>query len=247
MFTTPTFYKFRNSEFIQYLTDVKKIVLQRDPQALQVVTQIDALNQQISVMDGVYKKQLGSTITQELEALDKRRDLAIIGIRTAVEAYTYHYDQTKQDAGKDLLQSIDQYGGTIARQNYQTETTNLRNLIQDWSTVSSLKSAITALGLADWAKELGESNDLFNTKYLERNTEYAVDSKVNVTELRDKAKESYTILINHITAHATLNPSKDYDTVVQEINTLTEQYNILVEKRGAISTDTDIEEEMIQE
>jgi hypothetical protein len=52
------------------------------------------------------------------------------------------------------------------------------------------------------------------------------------------------LIINHITAHATLNPSKDYDTVVQEINTLTEQYNILVEKRGTISTDI---EEMIQE
>ncbi|WP_103072394.1 DUF6261 family protein [Aquimarina sediminis] len=238
MFITPSFYKFRNSEFIQYLIDVKKTVVQRDPQLLQIAPQTALLNEQVKAMDNVYKKQLGSTITQELEALDKLRDLAITGIRTTVEGYTYHHDTIKSNAGKLLLHSIDQYGSKIARQNYQTETTTLRNLTQDWITDPDLKIALSNLHLTEWAKELEKTNDSFNTKYLERNTEYALDSKINVTELRDNAKKSYDELINHIVAHATLTPSEEYDIVIKEINTLTEQYNILVEKRET-STDSD--------
>jgi len=250
MFTTPTFNKFRNREFIQYLNDIKQIVNRRDPRVLKVVPQAYVLNEQLTALENVYKNQLGSTITQELEALDKRRDLAIIGIRAVAEGNTNHFDPAKRAAGEELLKSIDKYGSPICRQNYLAETVTIQNLTNDWHSVLILQGALAILGLTDWAGELKESNDAFNRKYLERNEEYVVDSKVNVTELRDKAKESFILLIDHITAHGTLTLLEKYAVVVKEINTITEQYNTMVAKRGSTKinlVDINVKEEVIQE
>ncbi len=244
MFIVPAFYKFRNSEFIQYQIDFIKIINQHNPKALQITTQLMALQEQTTAMDDVYKKQLGSTITSELEALDKRRDLAIIGIRSVAEGFTYHHDPAKHTAAGKLLQSIDQYGDRISKQNYQEETTSLRNLTDDWHNILILKAALVTLDLMDWAMELKESNESFNVKYLERNREYALDSKINVTKLRDGAKARYSDLIAHLTAHAILSPCLAYDTVIKEINTLTDQYNDLVQKRSM--TNAAIAEELPQ-
>lgn len=231
MVTAPSFYKYRNSEFIQYLTDIKSIILKHDPKVLKVKPQTIALIDTITVMHEVYKKQLGITITDEIQALDKRRDVAIIGIRSVAEGFTYHFDIVKRNAAEKLINSIDQYGSSIARQNYLAQTTILRNLTEEWRTSVHLKAAIAMLNLNDWVYELKESNDLFNAKYLKRNTEYADASRVNVSELRDEAKIAYSNLINHITAHVTLSLSETYITLVDEINSITKQYNTLVQRR----------------
>ncbi len=237
MLTKPTFYKFRNSEFIQYLTYVKNIVILRDPQALKLAPQSATLIREIFAMDEVYKKQI-NTITKDLETLDKRRDIAIIGIRIILEGYIYHFDQTKQNAAKELLQNIDDYDKEIAKQNYQVKTVTLNNLTHDWNTVLELKTALITLDLIDWAEELKESNQTFNKTYLEHNTEYIFDSKTDVTQLRNKVIECYTDLTNHIIAYATLQSSDVYENIIKEINALTKKYNDLVEKRETVDVET---------
>ncbi len=236
MFTRPTFYKFRNSEFIQYLTYVKNIVILRDPQALKLAPQSATLIREIFAMDEVYKKQI-NTISKDLEAIDKRRDLAIIGIRIVLEGFIYHFDHTKRNAAKELLQSIDNYEKRIAKQNYHVKTITLDHLTYDWETILELKTALITLDLTDWAKELKESNTTFNKTYLKHNAEYLFDSKTDVTQLRNKVKESYTDLINHITAYATLHSSEVYENIIKEINILTKKYNDIVEKREPLDVE----------
>ncbi|MBQ0735209.1 DUF6261 family protein [Aquimarina celericrescens] len=234
MFTPPTFYKYYNSEFIQYLTDIKNIVQKRNPKILKVLPQAVLLNKQLTHLSAVYKRELDNTIARELEALEKRRELAIMGIRSVAEAFTYHFDIAKCTAGEELIKSMDRYG--LKEFDYQTQTTTIHNLTEDWDKTLMLKAALVTLDIIDWAQELKESNESFNSKYLERSPENDVlDNKMNFTNLRDKAKESYDILISHITKHAVLTVAKKYEIVIKEINRLTEEYNIKAEQRGNIN------------
>ncbi len=238
MVTIPSFYKFRNSEFIQYQTDLQTIITSYDAQSVQLSDPLAALEAQTTAMDQVYKKQLGSDITKLLEQSDRRRDTAIIGLRAIAEAYTYHYELPQQEAGQLLVDSIRTYGNNIARQNYPTQTTTLRTLLQLWDTDTRYSDAISTLGLNAWVAELEQSNTAFADLYLERNASYAEDSSTSVTILRSETKEAYTVLIDHIKAHALLNASATYEQLIKELNTLTEQYNALVEKRsGSIEDD----------
>ncbi|WP_271782322.1 DUF6261 family protein [Aquimarina algiphila] len=215
---------------------MKNIVILRDPQALKLAPQSATLIREIFAMGEVYKKQV-NTITKDLEAIDERRDLAIIGIRIVLEGFIYHFDLTKRNAAKELLQSIDGYEKRISKQNYHVKTVTLDNLIYDWETILELKTALITLDLTDWVEELKENNTSFNETYIEHNTQYMFDSKTNVTQLRSKVKESYTDLINHITAYATLHSSEAYENIVKEINTLTKRYNDLAEKREPVDVE----------
>ncbi|WP_160114761.1 DUF6261 family protein [Aquimarina sp. AU474] len=200
--------------------------------------QIITLNDRLNFIDDIYKKQIGITITSDLDLLDKRRDLAVIGMRSVVESYTYHFDPAKRAAGRVLLQSIDQYKVTIIKQNYHAKTILLRNLTEDWEKIMVLKAALITLDLKDWEQEIRVSNISFNTIYLKQNTEYTKISKTDMASLIDKAHESYISLTNHITTHATLSLSDTYNKVVKDINLLTAKYNLLVEKRLNIAIDT---------
>ncbi len=231
MFTVPTFIKFRNTEFILYLKEVKSIVTKHDPKILNVVPQIIMLNDHLNLISEVYTMQIGNTITKDLEMLDERRDFAIIGLRSILESHTYHFDTAKRAAGRVLLQSIDQYRVAIIKQNYHAKTILLRNLIEDWEKILVLKAALITLDLKDWEQEIRTSNISFNTIYLEHNKEYTKSSKVDVAKFRDKALESYSALTNHITAHAIVYPSNSYTKVIKDINLLTANYNLLVQKR----------------
>lgn len=240
MFTTPSFYMFRNSEFIKYLIEIKNIVIVQNPRALKIESQTVVLTQQITFIDGALKKQLENPTISNTDPneIDQRRDLAIIGIRSIVEAYTYNVDETKNAAGAALLESIDKYGSPIAQNSYEAQNNALDNLLNDWSTILILKASIAILGLTNWVEELSENNEpLTETSFNHNLTSSLPSSKINIYRLRNQAKKSYNNLINHIACHASLHP-KIYEGVVREINILTSRYNTQVEKRKNIISDT---------
>ncbi len=238
MFTTPAFYMFRNSEFIKYLIDIKNIIIVQNPRALKIESQTALLTQQITVIDDVLKKQLENPTIQNADPdeIDQRRDLAIIGIRSIVEAYTYNVDEIKSAAGAALLESIDKYGSPITQHNYEAQNNALDNLLYDWSTILILKASIAILGLTGWVEELSEGNDSSIKTPFSHNLTTVSNSKINIYGLRNQAKKSYNNLIHRIASHASLNP-KTYEGVVREINILTNRYNTLVEKRKTTVSD----------
>ncbi|WP_271768455.1 DUF6261 family protein [Aquimarina algiphila] len=239
MFTTPAFYMFRNSEFIKYLIDIKNIIIVQNPRALKIESQTAVLTQQITVINGALKKQLENPTISNTDPneIDQRRDLAIVGIRSIVEAYTYNVDEIKSAAGAALLESIDKYGSPIAQHTYEAQNNALDNLLHDWSTILILKASIAILGLTSWVEELSEDNESSPQISFNHNLTSVPNSKINIYRLRTQAKKSYHNLINHIASHASLNP-KTYEGVVREINILTSRYNTLVEKRKNTVSDT---------
>lgn len=232
MITTIDVSRMRNDEFIQFMVNVAEITNLQDTEDLKIKTQTDALQLQAKALDEVFKKQQGSDTTTVIKELDRQRDFAIIGIRNLLEAYSYHYNEETRNAAIQLRESMAKYGDRIYDLNYQAETTTVRNLVEEWKTTPHLTAAVQKMNAAPWVDYLDTTNSDFNTTYLERNTELSEVTSVSVTSLRDSVVDDYRTLVAHITSHATLNPAEGYTKLINQLNTLIDQYKVLLDSRN---------------
>lgn len=222
----------RKSEFIRFNKDVLSIANKQNPAALGIATQVAALQASVNPLDDLFVKERGNLITPELQTLDARRDAALIGIRLSAEAATYHYDPELISASRQILLAFDKYGHNLTKLNYIAETEVIISLADDLNSDAELRTAVNALDLSDWVKELSAANTAFNERYLARNTDYATRPDGNFIIQRELVIDAWQQLAGHITAHATLTPSAAYTQLIKEINTLIDQYNQLINNRS---------------
>lgn len=222
----------RNDEHLQLNKDVAILTLQNNPEALNIKPQYEALALKNDELDALYKKRSGSDLTQELTALDDRRDRAISGLIIIADGYQYHFDASTSMAGSRLSANFKLYGNAIARQNLQSETNILTSIVNDLEEKPELAAAITTLGLTTWKEELKAANSLFGAKYIERTVEYSEVTKETLAAKREETNQVYYKLRQHIEANATLNEGNvGYTKLINQINSLIQQYNLVLEKR----------------
>ena len=232
MITKPNFQGLHNDELVQFLNDSLTVCKQQNVDKLNLTGQVTNLDTQTTAINAVFKIAKGSSITEKVVALDKRRDGNIIGIHTYTEGLTYHFDPSMQEAAKTILYSIDKYGKNLYLLNYQAETSTINKLINDWTNDTKLVEALAKLNLTDWAKELKTSNDLFNETFLRRVDEKSTEEGIKFAELRKASIESFRNLVKHIEARATLATDVSYDAIIKPLNALIEKYNRLVANRS---------------
>jgi len=102
-----------------------------------------------------------------------------------------HYDETTRQAAGLLLNKIHNFGPSIARQNYPTETTSINGIIDSFNTEPKLKEALKLLKLAEWTKKLDSQNKLFSKRYIDRIDESAKQSDDKIKELRSTTTENF--------------------------------------------------------
>ncbi len=223
----------RNAEYLQYTKDFEGIINLNNPETLQIDTKLAAFSAKITELEALYKKALASETTQELIALDERRDNAINGMYYFLMSQTYHYEKEKRSKSQSLLDNMALYGSGIARLNYQAETAVLNNMIRDWENRPELSSVIADFDLSGWLTELKEANDLFNGKYLSRTQEYGDANPETIKLKREEANAAYYALRDRIDALHLLveTPPSPYTTLINQLNALTAQYNALLTNR----------------
>ena len=235
--TTPYVNRFRNGEYLQYMKDVLKLVNQQDVALLELTDQRDTLTGLTTQIDEVFQQSLGSAITQEIIALDERRDRAFVGIKAVLNGFTYHNNASKQDHAKNAIHSIDVYGKDITRKSYQEETAIISSCINDFETKPELIAAVNDLNLTDWLAELKSANETFGTKYIERVGETAANPLTSISELRTATTFAYKTLMSHIQAHDVLGDNATYASLIEEVEVLTKQYNLVVDNRTSTPND----------
>ncbi|MEY8860822.1 DUF6261 family protein [Tenacibaculum singaporense] len=233
---SPYLNRYRNGEYLQYMKDILQLVNLQDVDALALTNPTNELTTIVNRIDSLYQQVQGSSLTQEIIALDTRRDKAITGIRTLVSAYTNHFNEATISAAKALLATINTYGTDIARKSYQEQTAILDSISKDFETEPELIQAISLLDIATWVAELKNANTEFSAKYIERVGETAASPENNIQELRTEASLTYRKLVLHIEAHATLSENEAYPTLLNEIDVLAKQYNLVVDNRSKSST-----------
>ncbi|CAH0229325.1 hypothetical protein SRABI27_02433 [Pedobacter sp. Bi27] len=224
----------RNGEYIQFLTDTLNIVSKNNPEALKVSAQYDALRTATADIEKLFKISQGSLVTQELEVLDKRRDDAINGITLQVQSLSYSADAVLNKHGKTLSAHLALFGTGIAKDNYQSETTSLRNIANDWKNKPELQEAVTALSLGSWLTEMETANDAFNLAYIKRNEELALAPSDKLKELRNTANNLYYKLRTRINSNLDISDGAEpWSATVNLLNQNISTYTALQTRRGA--------------
>jgi hypothetical protein len=223
----------RNGEYIQLMTDILAIVAKNDPNALQVSEPYNTLKAKLDSIESIFKIQQGNVISDELFELDARRDNAINGIISMVNAYSYSTDENLKKQALLLQNHLSAFGSGIARDNYQSQTASIRNILFDWNEQPELQAALTALNLEAWRTELSNANTLFGERYLDRAQQTGTASSESIKSKRMEANEHWYGLRDLINAHFTINKGAEtYGGTVSFINGLLEYYNNLIARRG---------------
>lgn len=225
--------KLRNAEYLQYMKDFSGIINLNNSAQFDIESKFNAFTIKIEELEALYKKALASEKTQELLLIDTRRDAAINGIYYFLFSHTYHFETAKQQNAQVLLENMALYGSGIARLNYQAETATLNNLIRDWENKPELINAIAEFGLIEWVTELKTANEEFNTKYLSRTQEYGDANPETIKLKREEVNVAYYALRDRIDALHLLaeTPPSPYVTIINQLNALTDQYNVLLVNR----------------
>jgi hypothetical protein len=223
--------KLRISESIQFIGDVLSVCKKSNPTELNIQTQWTDLDQSFKPLNNSFKKSEASLLTAELAAQDDRRDNAIVCLRKLANGFTNHHDDDKQNAGRQILLTIDKYGRQISKINYQAETSILDNLVDDLKNEAENAAAVELLGLSDTVAEIKDANGQFSAIYLDRVGEDASKDVIAAGELVEVCMERYNILVKHIEAHATINPSDEINSLIKNLNELIERFNRLLARR----------------
>ncbi|MBW8361432.1 MAG: hypothetical protein K0M56_04520 [Kaistella sp.] len=220
----------RNAEYLQYMKDFAGIINLNGPASLQIAAKLTAFTTETAELEDLFKKALANDRTRIILQLDERRDNAINGISAFLQGYSYHYEADKKKNAEKLLANMAMYGSGIARQNYQSETATLNNMLNDFAQKPELAAAVTAFSLQPWLSELQDANTQFNDEYLTRTQEYGTANPETIKSKREEVNETYYALRDRIDALHTLveTPPSPYTTVINQLNALTDQYNALL-------------------
>lgn len=232
MIKTSYLIKFRISELLQFINDVLGICQKHDLEKLMIAPKVEALKADTEVLDAAFKVSPGSSISEQIEKLDERRDDCLTGIKTCAEGFSYHYDPDMVQAAGYILDSFKTYGKNIARLNYPSETSTISSLTRDWESNPKYNAALIKLNLLVWARELRTINTEFNTVYLSRVSEAAEETNVVATKYKYTVMGSYQGLVNRIDARAELDEEGQYLLLINELNTLIDKYNAIIRNRG---------------
>lgn len=233
----------RNGEFLQFIADVLGIVSLNNPAQLQVNSQFTQLQTEYSALQELFKTDRGNPVTDEILALDIRRDDAVTGMSALVNAYTYHFNPALRNPANVLQANLKLYGAGIARDNYMSETASISSIVGDWKNKAELQAAITTLQLADWLTELEQANTAFNTRYISRTQEMGAASPDNIKLKRVMVANAYYALRDHVDAYFTINQGAEpFAKATNEINALVDQYNALLAGRLAKPADSRVKE-----
>lgn len=226
-------FKLRNAEYLQYMKDFTGIINLNNPAQLAIDAKLNAFVSKTDELESLYKKALANEKTQALLAIDEKRDDAVNGIYYFLLGYSYHFDPVKKQNAQILLENMALYGSGIARLNYQAETATINNLLRDWENKPELADAIILFDLSSWVNEMKATNDEFNTQYLLRTQEYGDASPETIKLKREEVNVAYYALRDRIDALHLLieTPPSPYVTVINQLNALTNQYNVLLVNR----------------
>jgi hypothetical protein len=230
---TPKLRSYHLSELITYNKAVINLITNANAVTLKLEAASNALQTVNNKVDAAYAYQKDSPITLELEQIDAQRDAAVVGINLVANGNSRHFDASNANAANAILSCYNKYGSSIANLNYNAETGVIDSLLNDLETDATLVAATTLLNLSTWVAHLKTTNNNFKEKYAARTAQFASQPAETAFALRPQAIEAYKKLIKRIESLNNLDEAGTYTTLINNINTLTQQYNTTAERRSS--------------
>jgi Family of unknown function (DUF6261) len=230
--THPPFKFLHKAEFLRLLRQVIAICGQVEL-IEQTAAALDALQQQLTPLEGQLAKWRREPLTEELAALDLRRDKALSGLHLLARACTRHHVPAIAEAGETLRSGMANFGKKLTLLNYVAKTTVIEALVSLIHGDGPMGQAANTLPLVkDWAAELQAANETFTTLYLNRSQSMAAKPAKTFTQSRPGVTQAYQLLASYLLAQQTLYPSAEIAQLIARLNELIEGYWKLVRDRG---------------
>ena len=225
----------RNNEYTQFMQNILSAINRYDPTALQIKPDYDALMTELTSTKQVLNEATGSATTDELVALDTRRDNAFSGALAMVNANTFSTDAAIQAAANLLVKHLENFGPALIKENYPTETSKLQKIVQDWDTKPDLKAAVITLNLTGWKTEIETANTAFDTRYVDRSVATGTAKSDRVYQKRPAITLLYDELILQLDSWYNIkkktNP-EPWATAVDAVNGVIKDYSDMLAVRA---------------
>ncbi len=237
MTTRPKLESYRKGDLVQYFNNVLEIVTEDRAATLNITDQRKTLADVMERFNTSWQPSKGSELTPQIQQLDDERDSLFLGLKKTVDAWAvHHYDAEKKNAAFLIADKIGAHGALLHKLRYQQETATLNALILDFT--NELADKVALLGLTQWVEKLQAVNTTFNEKYLERAKALSAEQDGVVLQLRSESTQAFQQLINIFEARMAIAKIEGgnfnaYETVNNELNEITEQYNEAIQKHNS--------------
>jgi hypothetical protein len=225
----------RNNDYSQFLQNILSVIDRFDPDKLMSQEEYDNLLARSAAIKSALNKKQGSDLTDELVALDDRRDEAVDAIAAIINSFSYHKDAAVKAAAGLLNNHLDSFGPSLTRQSLQNETSKIQKMVQGWNEKPELKAAVSLLGLDSWKAELEAANTAFDKLYVDRSVQKGdTAGEDNMFKKRTKATAAWYELRDHLEAWYTIKKKADpWATAITALNGVIKDYNSLLAGRGS--------------
>lgn len=194
--------RLRNNDYFQYMTDVKGLVTQATPAALNVEEEAVAFDNSFTALDEAINVDQGSVFTEKIQSADLRRDYTWTALNGRVKATLYSPIPEEVEAAKHLERVFNLYGG-IRYLSLKEQTAAATNLNND---LKKPKMAVhcQTIGITPWVLAHEAENTAVNDLQNQRDSEKANRNYTKAKEVRVAFDEVYNALVNRINAMVTL-------------------------------------------
>ncbi len=243
--STAVFGNYRNGEYLQFMKNVVAIYGNYDTNALLLNARVQKLADATQALDDVFMASMAHELTPELQALDSRRDKALMGIKVILNGHSYSEDAELVKASQMLMINYLSHGDRIDKLSYQQATAVIDALMTDWKDNPTLLTAVGTLGLTEWVNLLSQLNKKFDEMYITRAKTSIKRGQIDQKrmEMRNAYDEIVYDTFSFSRVAADITP---YQAIIDELNGLIANYNAAVAQRLAgRSTDNELVESTV--
>jgi hypothetical protein len=203
-----------------------------DTNALLLQARLQTLADATKALDDVFMAKTAHELTPELQALDMRRDKALMGIKLHLNSYSYSEDTETVKAANALMTNYLSHGDRIGRLSYQQATAVIDALLTDWRDNPILTASVNKLSINTWVSLLTQLNKDFNDMYITRAKTSVKPGQVDQKRL--EMRSAYEDIIYDTMAFARVAADKNaYNDIIDGLNGLIANYNTSVTLRLA--------------
>lgn len=219
----------RNEEHYKFQLDFSKLVEKYTPLALGVITMVDNHTRLLIAEKFALDAFLKNPLTIRINLLDEVRDGLIIGLRGTVRYATYHYDEPTKDAALKLMPLFDHFG-LVEGSGHTEETAALLKLDSELCGPYYAPLCQTT-GTTGWVNALKEANLRFEATVNDRNSDIALQPKIQLKALRIEIDNQYRLMVKRINAYMEIGPQEAHLDFVNELNQVISKANLVIAQR----------------
>lgn len=185
------------------------------------------------------KNILADPFTKELEAADKKRDMAVSTYRRQHKVYEYDADAAKKEAFY-RLDALWKRHSDILSLNTKAQTAGIDNFILDASQEPFSTDNVT-LALVPFGENIRTANAEFKAVVAKQDAGKALQQRHDLKELRRALEKSITTYSKYVVAMANAYADRaDFDKLLSLLNVTRKKYaDLIARRRGSKGTKTE--------